>query len=46
MALLRAPLFVLRLLAVVVGVVGWLVVVPLVDVARSLARAAVRLVRR
>lgn len=36
MALLRAPLFVLRLLAVVVGVAVSLVVVPIVEVFRSL----------
>jgi hypothetical protein len=46
MALLRAPLFMLRLLAVVLGVFVAIVVVPVVDVFRSLGRAAVRLVRR
>jgi hypothetical protein len=43
MALIRVPL---RLLAVLVGVIGYLVVVPVVDIARSLARATARLIGR
>jgi hypothetical protein len=39
MALLRAPLVVLRWLGVLVGVVAWLVVVPVLEIVKSIARA-------
>jgi hypothetical protein len=42
LGLLRAPLVVVRLLAVVVGVVGYIFVVPIVDVVRSVVRALSR----
>jgi hypothetical protein len=37
--LLRAPLVVIRLLAVAIGVVGAIVVVPIVEIVRSVVRA-------
>jgi hypothetical protein len=40
---IRAPLLVLRWIGVVVGVVGWLLLVPLLEVGRSLARPFARM---
>jgi hypothetical protein len=38
MALLRAPLAVLRWLGVLVGVVAWLIVVPVIEIFKSIGR--------
>jgi hypothetical protein len=39
MALLRAPVALLRWIGVLLGVVAWLVVVPVIEVFKSIARA-------
>ena len=39
---LRGPLLVLKWLGVLVGVLGWLLLVPIVEVGRSLARSVAR----
>jgi hypothetical protein len=39
---LRGPLLVLKWLGVLVGVLGWLLVVPIVEVGRSVARSVAR----
>ena len=38
MALLRVPIVIGRVIAVIVGVVAWLVIVPLLDLWRALVR--------